>query len=153
MRTKTRTILSILVAGLVLGFVIEAQAQRVTQPSLRGNPKRDIGGSCVYSKEGKVVFAPAGKNCPDATDHLSKPTNADSPILAGYPPAMREELAKLLGDHDHISQEISRLRQAVERRNREVALEAVDKIRAEVTDHRAREEVFFEKMAPNRDSP
>ena len=28
--------------------------------------------------------------------------------------------------------------------------EAVDKIRSEVTEHRAREERFFEKMAPNR---
>jgi hypothetical protein len=63
---------------------------------------------------------------------------------------MREELAKLLGDHDHIAQEIARLRQAVESRNREVALEAVDKIRAEVTDHRAREERFFEKIGRQR---
>ncbi len=69
-----------------------------------------------------------------------------------YPPALQGELAKLLGDHDHITQEIARLRQAVESQDREIALEAVDKLRAEVTDHRAREEQFFGKLAPKRAS-
>ncbi len=153
MRSNARIILSILSAGLVFGFATEALAQKVRQPALRGNPKRDIGGSCVYSRDGKVVFAPNGKHCPDGSDHLSKPTQADSPVVAAYPPAMRRELAELLGDHDHISLEITRLRKAVESRNQDVALDAVDRIRAEVTDHRAREERFFEKLALNRDSP
>ncbi len=154
MRSKTRILLSMVAAGLLLvGVATESLGQSgravTREPVLRGNPRRDAGGSCVYDKDGKVLYAPKGKHCPDATDHVSKPRGADSPIVASYPPAMRGELTKLLGDHNHIAQEIARLRQALESRNREVALEAVNRIGAEVTDHRAREERFLEKMAPN----
>lgn len=158
MRSKARAGLLILAVGLlVAGTATEslAQSRRPTtrEPALTGNPRRDGGGSCVYDKEGEVVFAPDGKYCPDGTDHLSKSGNAHSSVVASYPPALQGELARLLGDHDHIAQEIARLRQAVEDRNREIALEAVDKLRAEATDHRAREEKFFGKLPPQGPCP
>ena len=111
-------------AGLLLvGVATESFGQSARsstrEPVLMGNPRRDAGGSCVYNKDGKVVFAPAGKHCPDATDHLSVQRNTDSPIVARYNPAMQGEVNKLLGDHDHIAWEIARLRQAVESQNRE----------------------------------
>ena len=144
---------ALLVVGIATESVAQSARSSTRQPVLIGNPRRDAGGSCVYNKDGKVLFAPAGKHCPDATDHLSVPRMTDSPIVASYPPAMRGEVSRLLEDHDHIAWEIARLRQAIVNPNREIALEAADKIREELTVHRAREERFIEKMAPNRNSP
>ncbi len=153
MRSKARILLPMLAAGLLLvGAAMESLGQS-RERVLIGNPYRDAGGSCVYDREGKVVFAPSGKHCPDATDHLSTSRKADSPIVASYPPGMRRKISKLLRDHEHIAQEIARLRQAVASQNREAALEAVDKIREEVTEHRGREERVFAEMAPKRTSP
>lgn len=141
---------------LLLGIPTESLGQSRSgyrEPVLPGNPRRDAGGSCVYDKNGKVVFAPDGKDCPDGSGHLSKPSDAESPILDGYPPALRNELAALLSDHEHLASEAARLRTAVDSGNRSAALEAAEKIRSELTDHRAREERFFEKLAPRSTKP
>lgn len=131
----------------------QGRGPKYRDPVLQGNPRRDLGGSCVYDQSGKVVFAPEGKYCPDGSDHLSNPSDADSPVVAGYPPELREELRRLLSDHDHLAVEVGRLREAIESGNRRVGLEAADKIRSELTAHRAREERFFEKMAPRSTEP
>lgn len=151
MRSKARMILAMAAVGLLLtGLATEslARSRRPTtqDPVLRGNPLRDAGGSCVYDKQGKVVFEPQGKRCPDGTDYLTNPRRASSPVVASYPPGIRHELSRLLRDHDRIAQEIARLRWAVESQNQGVALEALGKIRAQITDHRAREERFAEEM-------
>lgn len=150
---KQAIVLPVLGALLFMVGVPTVSFGQSREPVLRGNPKRDAGGSCVYDKNGKVVFAPDGKHCPDASDHLSKPSDADSPVLAAYPPALREDLRTLLSDHDHLAVEAARLREAVDSGNRLVALEAADKIRSELTAHRAREERFFEKVAPRSTEP
>ena len=152
MRSKGRILLTMFAAALLLTGVASdsfARSYRPNrEPNLRGNPGRDAGGSCVYDKMGKVVFTPRGKHCPDATDHLSKAPRSNSPIVASYPAALQGELSKLLGDHDHIAQGITRLKQAIVSRDHELALEVIDKIDAEITEHGAREERFFEAMAP-----
>jgi hypothetical protein len=107
----------------------------------------------VYGKDGKLVYAPKGKQCREGSEHLGTADSAQSPILAGYPPALRDDLAKLLNDHQHLAGEVTRLRRAVDAGNRSVAIEAADKIRSELTAHRAREERFFEKIAPRTTAP
>lgn len=153
MAPRTRVVLSALAATvLLLSIATDSIAQNrrrtTNEPVLRGNPRRDAGGSCVYDKQGRVVFAPDGKHCPDGTDHLSKESKVESPILSKYPPEARRDLSRLLADHDHLAGEIARLRKAVENRDQAVALEAVEKVRLEITDHRAREEAFLENFAP-----
>lgn len=150
---KQAFVLPVLGALLFLVGVPTVSLGQSREPVLRGNPYRDAGGSCVYDKSGKVVFAPDGKHCPDGSNHLSKPSDADSPVLAGYPPALREELRTLLSDHDHLAVEVTRLREAVDSGKRLVAIEAAEKIRSELTGHRAREERFFEKAAPRSTKP
>ncbi len=161
MRSKVRTILTMLAAALFLtGVAIDSSARSFAngrqspnrETDLRGNSQRDAGGSCVYDKDGKVVFTPRGKHCPDGTDHLSNARRSDSPIIASYPAALQGELSKLLGDHDHIVKEIARLRQAIVSRDHGLALEVIDKIDAEITEHGAREARFFEAMAPHHAS-
>ena len=147
MSIQARMVLGLLAAGCVL--VVGTQSLGQSRGGAAQGIRRDVGGSCVYDKQGRVVFAPDGKLCPDATQHLSTPREGNSPIVASYPPALQGELSGLLRDHEHIAQEIARLRKEVESQDRKIALQTVDKIRAEITDHRAREEAFFEKMAPN----
>lgn len=96
----------------------------------------------------RAVFVPVGKYCPDKVNHLPGAKRSEAPVVASFPPELREELSRLLGDHDHIAKEVARLRQAVKSGNRQLILEAADKIGSELVDHRAREESFFEKIAP-----
>ncbi len=141
---------------LVLAFTAEALAQqsrvRSIDPILRGNPKRDAGGSCVYDRNGRVVFSPAGKECRDRRNHLTELDTTGSDLVGDFPPAMRKELARLIADHDHIADEIARLRHAIRNENRNTALRAAEKVSAELTDHTAREERFLENLGRTPDS-
>ena len=151
MCSKRRAAGIILAVIFLSGIAAESFAQqsrtRTIDPILRGNPKRDAGGSCVYDRDGKVVFAPEGKECRDRRNHLTETKQSDAGLVQGFPPAMRQELARLLGDHDHIADEIARLRHAIRNENRNVALQAAEKISTELIDHTAREERFLEGLA------
>ena len=151
MRSTTKIFVPAIAALILFTMVGDsvAQQRRATtrDPVLKGNPRRDAGGSCVYGRDGKVVFAPEGKDCRDKRDHLSELDTSESRIVDSFPPAMRPELSKLLSDHKHIASEVIRLRQAIRNQNQNEALEAADKITSELTDHTAREERFLEAMA------
>lgn len=142
-------------AGLALGFAAlvafagPSFAQKETQSTLRSNPYRDIGGSCVYGKQGEVLFAPKGGHCPDRTDHLSaarKATTTADPF-PGLPPAYQTEARGLVSDHSHIADELDQLRQAIARSQKEDALAIADKLVGEMREHLAREEDFIGKLA------
>jgi hypothetical protein len=119
-------------------------AQKETSRSLRSNPYRDIGGSCVYGKQGEVLYAPKGAQCPERTEHLAAP--APQGRFSGLPPAYQPEAGQLVADHDHIAEELARLRQAIARNQKEGALQMADKLIAELTQHLQREESFLEKL-------
>jgi hypothetical protein len=123
-------------------------AQKETSRSLRSNPYRDIGGSCVYGKQGEVLYAPKGAQCADRTEHLAAPAPAAAQQgrFNGLPPAYQPEARKLVADHDHIAEELTRLRQAIARNQKEGALQMADKLIAELTQHLQREESFLEKL-------
>lgn len=151
MRSTSKIFVPAIAALILFTMASDSVAQQrratTTDPILKGNPRRDAGGSCVYSRDGKVVFTPEGKDCRDNRDHLSELGTSDSRIVDAFPPAMRPELSKLLADHKHIATEVTRLRIAIRNKNQDKALEAAEKINSELTDHRAREERFFEAMA------
>ena len=149
---NVKPIMTVLTTSVLLVFVAtDTTAQRARSlsrdPVLRGNPKRDAGGSCVYDRDGKVVFAPAGKECRDRANHLVDRGDADSDLVGSFPPALQDDLSRLLGDHVHLSQEISRLRYLIREEGREEALKAAEKVSSEITEHTAREERFFEAVA------
>lgn len=147
-----KPIMGILVTSLLLVFVAtNSTAQRARSlsrdPVLRGNPKRDAGGSCVYDRDGRIVFAPAGKECRDRANHLVDRGDADSDLVGSFPPALQDDLSRLLSDHVHLAREISRLRTLIGEEGREDALKTAEKVSLEVTEHTAREERFFEEVA------
>ena len=111
---------------------------------LKENPYRDPGGSCIYARDGKPVYVPAGLVCPDRSIHSERAPAAAAALIDKYPPAMREELDKLLGDHEHVSREIVELRRVIEEGKQKAALDAVDHIATTLRDHLVREERFFE---------
>jgi len=135
---------------LMLGMTSESFAQRgrtlSRDPILMGNPRRDAGGSCVYNRQGQVVFAPAGKTCRDREDHLSELGAVDTDLVDSFPPRMRSKLTRLLSDHGHIAKDMARLRFMIREEKPEEALEVADKINSELTDHSVREEKFFKAM-------
>lgn len=148
--TKTRVIWSVCLSLLfALVFVPAVLAQKETNASLRSNPYRDIGGSCVYGKQREVLFAPKGSNCPDQTDHLSQARKAATPRdpFPSLPPAYKAEAGGLVSDHVHIAGELDELRQAIARNQKENALAIADKLIAELREHLTREEGFIDKLA------
>lgn len=145
--TRIRSIcLSLLV---LFALVPAALAQRETPSSVRSNPYRDIGGSCVYGKQGEVLFAPKGSNCPDQSDHLSQARKAATPQdpFPSLPPAYKAEASGLVADHVHIAGELDELRQAIARNQKENALAIADKLVGELREHLTREEGFIDKLA------
>lgn len=144
MKAPTRAYLACLVIGLSLAIASSSFGQRVQPVPLRENPYRDIGGSCIYGRDGKAVYAPAGVHCPDNTRRDVRAPAAKAGTTDKYPPAMRGELDRLLDDHEHLSREIAELRRAIEGRKQEAALEALDHITTKLRDHLLREERFLE---------
>lgn len=150
MRILQPIVVALVASILFVSLTTESAAQRVRSlsrdPVLRGNPKRDAGGSCVYDRDGKLVFSPAGKRCRDRANHLLDRSDADANLVQAYPASLRDALSRLLSDHVHLSQEMSRLRYLVREEERADALIAAEKLGAELTEHAAREERFFEAL-------
>jgi len=116
--------------------------QQVRQVPLRENPYRNPGGSCLYGADGRVVHAPNGVYCPDKTDQSKSSRSSTS--LDTISASKRDAVEKLLGDHEHISRELVRLRKAIGSDDKSVALELTDHITTRLRDHRLREERFME---------
>lgn len=140
---------SMLALAATLAVATPSLGQRETSRSLRSNPYRDIGGSCVYGKQGEVLYAPKGAQCADKTDHLStaRKDAAATGRFQDLPPAFRPEASGLVADHSHIADELLELRQAIARNQKEGALAIADKLAGELNDHLTREERFLEKLA------
>ena len=135
--------------GLGLAFVFATAREGVGQgQSIRPNIKHDVGGSCVYDRNGAVVFAPPGVRCSDRTEH-PRPAGGGAPasFIEGLPAPMRSDVSGLLRDHAHIHDELARLRKVLEVGDHKLALETLDKLTSEVVEHRGREERFFQQMA------
>lgn len=147
-RTRQIRLAALGLAGL-LAMAVPALAQRETPPTLRSNPYRDIGGSCVYGKQGEVLYAPKGADCPDRTNHLGAAQSASTSKtrFQELPPAYRAEANGLVSDHEHIATELGELRQAIARNQREQAMTLADKLVAELREHLTREEGFLDKLA------
>jgi hypothetical protein len=134
-----------LALGLVFGA---APATEGLGQSVKPNIKHDVGGSCVYDRTGRVVFAPPGVNCADRTDHLSPaPAEASASLIEGLPEAMRVRVSELFRDHAHIHDELAQLRKAFDAGDQKLALRTLDKLTSEVVEHRVREERLFQEMA------
>jgi len=74
-------LLATLALGLAFGL---ATAREGVGQSLKPNVKHDVGGSCVYDRNGRVAHAPSGVRCPDRTDHLQPaPGEAPASVLSG----------------------------------------------------------------------
>ena len=142
--------LAIHTLALGLFFAVAPATEGVGQ-SLKPNVKHDVGGSCVYDRNGGVVHTPPGVLCLDRTDHL-KPTPGAAPasLIEGLPETMQSDVSKLFRDHAHINDELARLRKVLETGDQKVALQTLDKLTSEVVEHRVREERFFQEMARER---
>jgi|GEM_PF-6278132 len=134
------------VAAMVLGLAPPGLAQRVRDPVLKGNPYRNVGGSCVYGRDGKLVFAPSRARCP-----AQQGTTADSPEARSskksHSPQLRADMRSLLEDHAQVAQKLAELRRAVAKGQKTEALEASEHIARELSEHMVREKRLFEKLS------
>lgn len=135
--------------GLALAIATSSSSQTVSKTTLRENPYRNVGGSCVYGAHGDVLFAPKGSNCPDRKTQAPEPSakGSTSSAAESLPAGVRGEANAILNDHDHIAAEIVLLRQAIAGGEREAALGSVEHVIAELTHHLALEEQLLDAVA------
>ena len=82
--------LLVTVTAIALGIALPALTQKVLEPALRGNPYRDIGGSCVYGRQGELLFAPKGARCTSRQEAAPEETETvPSGRFNGLSPTLR----------------------------------------------------------------
>lgn len=135
--------------AMMLVVASSSHGQRETAGTLKSNPYRDIGGSCVLGKNGEVLYAPKGSKCQDRVDHLAEARKGagTSEQFGDLPPGFHPEASGLVSDHAHIANELAEVRRAIARNQKDEALALADKLIGELTDHLVREEKFIGKLA------
>ena len=129
-------------------LIVGVAATAIGWPGSSIGQFRNPGGSCVYGQHGEVIRAPAGVTCPDRRDHLQDGRGSlATPALNGIPEGMRGNVRRLFTDHAHLVDELARARSAVDIGDRAAALVALDKLSAEMLDHRSREEGLLEEIS------
>jgi len=134
--------------SMVLVATLPAAAQKVRDPTLRGNPYRNIGGSCVYGGNGELLYAPRGAVCPDRQRRDPEASMAPAPAGSSeMAPALRAEMSALLEAHSHVAAELEKLRRAIAEGRKDDALEATSHVVRELSEQRAREARLFEALS------
>lgn len=139
--------LHVVIAVIALAIALPAIAQKVRVPTLVENPYRDIGGSCVYGRQGELVYAPKGASCGSRRDEEDSPSQTTTPDRwENLAPALRAEMVALFEGHSHVAEELTRLRRAIAVGRTDDALQATDHVVQELTEQLAREERLLEKL-------
>ena len=138
----------VLLSCLVFGaLTASALAQAVTETPLRGNPYRQVGGSCVYWRNGELLNQPKGVVCPTQEKAPGASAQDSSEKFKGLPPQLRAEANALVASHDHVAEHLIELRRAVALNDKTTAIAISDEIAKELIYHLAREQALFEKVA------
>ena len=147
MRTKQRVLFSLAIGGLLF-TALPSAAQQVKERVLQGNPYRQIGGSCVYGRNGELLHAPKGAKCASREDEAPGANAAQaSERFAGLPPALRAEANALMESHAHVADDLAELRRAVAQGEKAKALGLSDEVVKELLAHMNREQALYEKLA------
>ena len=94
-------------------IAVPVLAQQESMGVLKGNPYRDVGGSCVYGGKGELLHAPKGVSCPTREDAPGGRASRTADEFAGLPPELRSEANALISSHKHIADHLVELRRAI----------------------------------------
>ena len=138
----------LLVATALGALVLPALAQQVREQPLQANPYRDIGGSCVYGRNGELLHSPKGSRCA-VQEEVAPPAAAAGTAgrFGGLPPALRTEANALVDSHTHVADHLVELRRAIVLNDKTKAIATSDEVAKELIEHLAREQALFEKLA------
>ena len=113
---------------------------------VRDNYYRDIGGSCIYGRDGKVVYAPKGATC-RTPDSSSDTAAEDAPAsLEKVPPELQSQVDQLIGQHERFAEALTQLLKRIEARKYKAAAKLLDGLKTDLADHERREEQLFERI-------
>jgi len=143
-----------MVLGIAVIVAWSAPA-KVTPRPLRDNPYRNVGGSCVFDRAGKLVHAPKGSNCGSASPAPAAPKRpaASETPSSSHDSSGTRGVPRLLADHQHIAEEIGLLRVSIARQDRAASLEAVDRVLDELVAHLEHEEKLFKQLSGRSAGP
>ena len=85
------------------------------------SPKRDVGGSCVYDREGRVVGNPVGVRCADRTEGAGAAQGGE-PASKGLPQPLQQDASALSRDFARIDDELAQLGQVIRSGDQKLAL-------------------------------
>jgi hypothetical protein len=114
-------------------------AQSVRDKALIENPTRNVGGSCIFDGNGKLLHAPRGAICA-ALEQADTPPASPAPEVAEAPrarapvaapaaklgPQAREQVGALLAERERLDVELARIREAIAYEDREAARNMVE---------------------------
>lgn len=138
----------------VAALAASSSAQHVREMVLTENPTRDVGGSCIYGGDGKLLYAPRGGTCPEIAQPPASAAPASQPTHAAAPDDdVRAEAAELLAERERLDVELARVRDAVGYDDREDAQRAVDQALRKIARHLEREARFLQELGALPASP
>ena len=130
--------------GLGLAFGLAVASEGVCGQV--DSPKRDVGGSCVYDREGHVVGNPVGVRCADRTEGAGSAQGGD-PVVKGLPESLQHDASALSADYGRLDEELAQLGQVLRSGDQKLALDALRRLTSDMLEHRRREESFLQQVA------
>ncbi len=131
-----------------------SSAQQTREMILTENPTRDVGGSCIYGGDGKLLHAPRGAMCPEMEQAPVSAAPASQPGRAAAPnDAVRREAASLLAEREHLDVELARVREALAYEDREAERRVVDEVLRKIARHLEREARLLQPLSALPASP
>jgi hypothetical protein len=138
----------------VAALAAQSSAQHVRETTLYENPTRDVGGSCIYGGDGKLLHAPRGAMCPEMEQAPASGAPASEPGRAAAPnDAVRAEAAALLAERERLDVELARVREALAYEDREAARRVVDESLRKIARHLEREARLLQPLSALPASP
>ena len=135
----------------VAALAAPSAAQHVREMVLTENPTRDVGGSCIYGGDGKLIHAPRGATCPEME---REPASAAQPGGVAAPnDDVRAQAAALLAERESLDVELARVREALAYEDREAERRVVDEALRKIARHLEREERLLETLSAAPASP
>ena len=131
-----------------------SSAQQTREMVLTENPTRDVGGSCIYGGDGKLIHAPRGAMCSEMEQAPASAARASQPERAAAPnDAVRTEAATLLAGRERLDVELARVREALAYEDREATRRVVEEALRKIARHLEREARLLEALSATPASP
>ena len=139
MRDFRRSFAIALVLCLLSPCLASAQGGDFRGRKTKTNYFRQVGGSCIFGKDGTVIYAPAGATCPTVR-------NPSHGLVERVPPSLEVKLDEYAHELFEIDEALGQLGESITGRDYTQAKRLLDRIRAQILSHQRKEEILHDSL-------